>query len=989
MGNNLTPEELLARYALLSDEEKARVTSLVAQALDAEEVAELPPAQAALDLIDQVELFGTLNAEEREAVARRLEAVAFNQDAFIVQEGATDNSLYLLASGRAEVRVLLEGSNVTKAVATLEEGSFFGEMALLTGEPRRASVVALTPVACFRLGKEAFDELLRHRPEIVEGLSAILARRLGELREIREGGVALLESLPEEERLALLILMREVTFAPGDVVVRQGDTEGWMGFLISGEAEVRVEGAEGGGPGSRSVSVLRGGDVFGEMSLLSGEPRSATIIARTRVDGYVLDRDAFAQFEREFPQVRERLETIIRSRTAELGIVKEGLQADERRRETRESEMRMRRRIRRFFSLDLPAAAAERLRASTAPRVAQGRVLFEFPTPSGEDKPLHNMYLELWHRDLVEVFLGCATSARDGTFEVWYDPAPLGGKANLQLRIFENHHTFSRQGELRLTDRHIFTAFGDKAVEADRFDFEDVRVPYWEYDPNNPMPRALISDHGDPPQSYSPGRNLLMLKVVAPVEVIKRKHLLENRLRPSGPSLERIQREYPENLTRRLERERPGYTRTDEYFGERMLNGMSATVFDGDDSHPGRFRIYHHWNSYEQNGEYALPNVDMRFEIRDDRLFPTEIILNLREPGAKEANSPTERLSFKPGDGEKWEQAKRVARVSAALVAELDNHLTTTHLNTEQYTIAAYRNFRKNPLRFLLFPHLKEVVLIDHLADTELLGPTGFVTRAQGLTPEATKQRVAHVMGMLDWKNWRPIQPICGTHDYARVANLFWQVVTEYVDDFFEEYEEGITEHWYEVRMFSQDLVEHSAPDFLCRFLTSSLVGKPAEARAWFTPEERMDLSIPRYVVGGVPRAVQPVTHSDIPLSSDIENMKQVCRYSIYHATFKHTWANARQYDDAGEIFYAGLGIRHGDNGVLSPESDLSVSPAPREATEQLWLSYMLAKAVYGYILRNEDNDIHPSLLERLENRRAEFAALDFDIDTIQSRTNI
>jgi len=503
------------------------------------------------------------------------------------------------------------------------------------------------------------------------------------------------------------------------------------------------------------------------------------------------------------------------------------------------------------------------------------------------------------------------------------------------------------------------------------------------------MPRTLITDHGDPPQSYSKGRNLLMLKVVGPVEVIKRKHMLQSKLGRSGPTLEQIQRDYPENLTRRLERERPGYTRTDEYFGERMLNGMSSSVFDKDESHPGRFRIYHHWNSYEQDGVHAMPNVDMRFEVREERLYPVQITLHMREPGATAPNSPVQKRTFTPEDGERWLQAKRVARVSAALVAELDNHLTTTHLNSEQYTLAAYRNLRKNPIRYLLFPHLKEVVLIDHLADTELLGPTGFVTRAQALTSESTKERIAQVMGTLDWKNWRPIQPICETHSYAKVANLYWDVLVEYVDDFFEAYAEEIAEHWYEVRMFSEDLVEHSAPDFLCRYLRTTVTDRPVEQRGWFNPEERMDLTVPRYVVNGVPRAVQPVTFSNLPVAEDIENMKQVCRYAIYHASFKHTWANARQYDDAGELLYAGLGLRHGDNGVLAPESDLSISPAPLEATEQMWLSYMLSKAVFGYVTRNEDRDIHPALIEILESRREAFAELGLDIDSIQSRTNI
>lgn len=980
----LSVDDLVARYTTLSDAEKVKVSAILQEL---PQLARTAAPQAALALIERIELLRVLEPDERALLAERLAPVEFSEGAFMVQEGAQDNCLYLIGSGDAEVRVTVEGSNITKPVARLGPGDFFGEMALLTGQPRKASVIAHTPVQCYRLIKEDFDDLLRGRPEIVDALAAILARRLVELRAVQEEKFALLELLPDAERQALTARLREAVFEPGAVIVRQGARERWMGIMITGEAEVRVE--QEGSRASRQVALLRSGDFFGEMSLLSDEPRSATIVARSRVDCYVIDAEPFQEVAQEFPGILDRLEQIRTGRKAELRAVRTGMDADARQQQVRASETRLKRRIRRFFALDFPVAGAGKLLAEPSPRVATGRFLFEFRTPSGRDKPLHNMYVELWHRDVIEVFLGCATTARDGTFEVWYDATDLGGRVNLELRLFESQHSYTREGDLQLVNRLAFTLPGARGVTDSAFAFGDLRVPYWEYDPADPMPRALIVEQGDPPQSYAPGRSMLMLKAVAPIEVIKQKHLMEYRLTGKGPSIDRIQRDYPESVTVRLERERPGYTRTDEYFGERMLNGMCASVFDRDESNPGRFRIYHHWNSYEQDGVHALPNVDMRFEVRDERLYPVQITLHLREPGVTAPNAPTQRLTFTPDDGERWMQAKRIARVSAAMVAELDNHLTTTHLNTEQYAIAAYRNLRKNPLRFLLFPHLKEVVLINHSGNDFLMGERGYFTTASALTLESVKLRIRQVMGTLDWKNWRPIQPICETHSYAKAANLFWDALSEYVDDFFEQYAEEIAEHWYEVHMFSRDLVEHSPPDFLCRFLTGAVAGRPAEARRWFTTDERMDVDIPRYVVNGVPRAVQPVTQSDVPASSDIENMKQVCRYTIYHATFKHTWANARQYVDGGEILYNCLGLRYGENGLFVPESDHSVAPPPDRASQLLWISYMLSRSVYGHIMRNEDHDINPAFLETLEERRAEFAAVGLDIDTIQSRTNI
>jgi len=66
------------------------------------------------------------------------------------------------------------------------EGECFGEMAMMTGEPRRATVSALTDMLCYRLDKGAFQEILNRRPEIAEDISHVLARRRVELEAVRE-----------------------------------------------------------------------------------------------------------------------------------------------------------------------------------------------------------------------------------------------------------------------------------------------------------------------------------------------------------------------------------------------------------------------------------------------------------------------------------------------------------------------------------------------------------------------------------------------------------------------------------------------------------------------------------------------------------------------------------------------------------------------------------------------------------------------------------
>ncbi len=610
---------------------------------------------------------------------------------------------------------------------------------------------------------------------------------------------------------------------------------------------------------------------------------------------------------------------------------------------------------------------------------ATGRLVFEHDGPDGAPVPLHHVKVELWDRDpgSPDDFLGDGFTDEQGRFEIWYDPDDAGAfdLPDLDLRVFEPHHTFKKDGRVLDRWRRIWAEKGADDFEGEHYDYGDVRIPYWEY-AGGPVPRLLITEHGQAPTGYAPGRNLAMLKAVAPIEVTKRSHLAKC---ADGGALDllAIQKDYPDSLTVRMERESPGSTRTDEWFGLRFMNGMLAGPLDRDPEDPEQFWIYHHWNSYEQDGIHCLPNVAIRFGVRDDQLVPVRIDLWMREPGATAPNSPTTHHRITPEDAT-WAAAKRIARISATLDVELGSHLAQCHLNVEQYAIAGQRHLRRNPIRWLLFPHLREVVLINHSANSFLIGPEGYITRASALTEDGINARVVHLMGSYDWKGWAPAPPISDKHHYARAANLFWGLLSEHVDTFVEEHRAQIEANWIEVERFSDDVVRHSAPFFACGFIRSHVIEDGAD---WFQKRERMDLHAEREVHDGVARVVSPI--------ETVEDLAQVCKYVIFMATFRHAWANNKQWDDGGEVLYTCLGLRWGPDGVLVPEDDLRVAPEPGHATEMLWISYMLSKTQYGFLLRNEEEDVHPRFVDMLREKVAEFAEYELDLDTVSSRINI
>lgn len=136
-------------------------------------------------LLETIELFAGLSDEERAELARHMKYAPFAKGEVMTRQGADAHWLYLVEDGTATVRVS-DGLN-DREVATLTGPCFFGEMSLLTGEPRSATVIADGEVECFRLDKVAMQGIFTSRPEVAQKLAQVLAERKVALSAAREG----------------------------------------------------------------------------------------------------------------------------------------------------------------------------------------------------------------------------------------------------------------------------------------------------------------------------------------------------------------------------------------------------------------------------------------------------------------------------------------------------------------------------------------------------------------------------------------------------------------------------------------------------------------------------------------------------------------------------------------------------------------------------------------------------------------------------------
>jgi CRP-like cAMP-binding protein len=127
-----------------------------------------------LDRIEHIEMLHSLSPAEMQAIIPLLKPLTVEAGTVLCREGAPGNALFMIVDGEAEI---FKG---TQLMATLGSGEMFGEMALLTGETRSATVIASTLMELYELDKVDFDAMLTHSPQLASGLSRILARRLRE-----------------------------------------------------------------------------------------------------------------------------------------------------------------------------------------------------------------------------------------------------------------------------------------------------------------------------------------------------------------------------------------------------------------------------------------------------------------------------------------------------------------------------------------------------------------------------------------------------------------------------------------------------------------------------------------------------------------------------------------------------------------------------------------------------------------------------------------
>src|SRR5919108_3124140 len=149
------------------------------------------------ETIRSIPIFSGLTREDVAKVLGKMEEISFSAGTTIFSQGDKGDAFYLIQSGAVQV-VLESTAGRSEAIAVLGAQDWFGEMALLSGEPRSATIITVKDTTVWRLSREAWDELIEKHPTWLLHFCATLSKRLANLEQQYSQGRDAFSSLAKE-----------------------------------------------------------------------------------------------------------------------------------------------------------------------------------------------------------------------------------------------------------------------------------------------------------------------------------------------------------------------------------------------------------------------------------------------------------------------------------------------------------------------------------------------------------------------------------------------------------------------------------------------------------------------------------------------------------------------------------------------------------------------------------------------------------------------
>jgi len=245
--------------------------------------------------------------------------------ALVVREGEAGNSFFFVAGGQLRV-FATDGLGRQTELARLGENAVFGEMALLSAQPRTASVGCLSEVDLLEVGRQSLAALADELGPVAEALHGFTRERLlGNLMATS----ALFKPFNRMQQRDLLRRFTSHDVAPGTVVINEGEDGRGLFVVLSGELDVSRRASDG---AAVPLGGLKTGDVFGEMSIVRNARTTATVVAQRPATVLFLAREYVDRMVSGVPEIKSYLEALAEDREIDnqLMLGEDDIPSDER-----------------------------------------------------------------------------------------------------------------------------------------------------------------------------------------------------------------------------------------------------------------------------------------------------------------------------------------------------------------------------------------------------------------------------------------------------------------------------------------------------------------------------------------------------------------------------------------------------------------------------------------------------------------------------------
>lgn len=256
-------------------------------------------------------LFADLDREAFVDLVERMNYREAKPEEQVSREGEGGDAVMMIVAGKCEVTRTVEGE--PRTLGFLGGGSIFGEIALLTGAPPTASVATVSDTDFFEIRREALNAVAKNHPNVPQILADFAQQRMA--RNLM-ATAPMFQQIPEVERAGILRRFNFRALQPGEKALIEGEHSPGIFLVLAGELVVQKEDPTG---GAVTMTILREGDVAGEISLLTGLRATATVAATRKTATAFLARTDFDTLLKDFPNIRTYLEGLSNRRLKQIG----------------------------------------------------------------------------------------------------------------------------------------------------------------------------------------------------------------------------------------------------------------------------------------------------------------------------------------------------------------------------------------------------------------------------------------------------------------------------------------------------------------------------------------------------------------------------------------------------------------------------------------------------------------------------------------------